>query len=158
MYTDESTCSESHAPKSICTLRNGKLMSSLKLCFFPQIPEPYALLGLIYQDSRKYERALVFYKLACTRDPKNLLNHQETARIAGIIGDHTSRLEALRIIARLNPCDLNVAIERARCLLELDKPKQVGKRNTAFEETVRPLLFALQARQATVRCTSHPWP
>lgn len=84
------------------------------------------MLGLIYQDSKKYERSLVFYKLACTRDPKNLLNHQETARIAGIIGDHTSRLEALKIVSRLRPCDLNVTIERARCLVELEKPKQVG--------------------------------
>lgn len=67
----------------------------------------------------------MFYKLACTRDPKNLQNHEETARIANIVGDHASRLEALKIIARLRPCDLNVAIRRAKCLLELNKPKQV---------------------------------
>lgn len=68
----------------------------------------------------------MFYKLACTRDPRNLLNHQEAARIALILGDHTSRLEALKVLARLQPNDLNVAIDRARCLLELEKPKQVG--------------------------------
>lgn len=91
-----------------------------------QIPEPYALLALIYQDSGKYQEALVFYKLACTRDPRKLGNHREAARIAGILGDHASRLEALKVLARLQPNNLNVAIDRARCLLELQKPKQVG--------------------------------
>lgn len=81
---------------------------------------------MIYQDSGKYQEALVFYKLACTRDPRKLGNHREAARIAGILGDHTSRLEALKVLARLQPNNLNVAIERARCLLELQKPKQVG--------------------------------
>ncbi|CAB1121298.1 unnamed protein product [Ectocarpus sp. CCAP 1310/34] len=88
------------------------------------IPEPYALLAMIYQDGGKHEEALMFYKLACARDTKNWGNHQEVARIAGILGDHTSRLEALKVLARLRPNDLNVAIERARCLLELQKPKQ----------------------------------
>ncbi|CAN0543820.1 unnamed protein product, partial [Ectocarpus sp. 8 AP-2014] len=70
---------------------------------------------MIYQDGGKHEEALMFYKLACARDTKNWGNHQEVARIAGILGDHTSRLEALKVLARLRPNDLNVAIERARC-------------------------------------------
>lgn len=93
-----------------------------------QIPEPYALLAMIYHDGGKNVEALMFYKLACARDTKNWGNHQEVARIAGILGDHTSRLEALKVQARLRPNDLNVAIERARCLLELQKPKQVSSR------------------------------
>lgn len=95
--------------------------------FFLQIPEPYALLALIYQDGGKFEPALQFYKLACARDTRNWGNHHEAARIAERLGDHASRLEALRVLARLKPDNLNVAIERARCLVELQKPRQVGR-------------------------------
>lgn len=68
----------------------------------------------------------MFYKLACARDTRNVGNHTEAARIAGIVGDHGAKLDALRVLARLNPNDLNVTIERARCLVELQKPRQVG--------------------------------
>eukprot|EP00752_Nemacystus_decipiens_P001786 g1726.t1 len=88
------------------------------------IPEPYALLALIYKDGGKLEPALQFYKLACARDTRNWGNHQETARIAEQLGDHASRLEALRVLARLKPDNLDVAIDRARCLVELQKPRQ----------------------------------
>lgn len=96
------------------------------LLVFNQIPEPYALLALIYKDGGKLDAALQFYKLACSRDTRNWGNHQEAARIAGQLGDHTSRLEALRVLARLKPDNLEVAIDRARCLVELQKPRQVG--------------------------------
>lgn len=92
----------------------------------PQIPEPYALLGLIYLDDGKLPNALTFYKLACTRDPRNLQYHQQAARISRELGDHTSRLEILRVLARLQPTDLNVAMEKASCLMELERPRQVG--------------------------------
>lgn len=70
--------------------------------------------------------ALQFYKLACARDTRNWGNHQAAARIAGELGDHTSKLESLRVLARLKPDNLEVAIDRARCLVELQKPRQVG--------------------------------
>lgn len=91
----------------------------------PQIPEPYALLALIFNDIGKLREALQFYKLASTRDPKQLGHHREVARIAGILGDNESRLEALKLLTRLQPTNLNAAIERARCLFDLQKPKQV---------------------------------
>eukprot|EP00903_Cladosiphon_okamuranus_P005376 g5369.t1 len=88
------------------------------------IPEPYSLLALIYQDGGKLEPALQFYKLACARDTRNWANHQAAARIAGQLGDHESKLESLRVLARLKPDNLEVAIDRARCLVELQKPRQ----------------------------------
>lgn len=104
-----------------------QLSNPALLRIFFQIPEPYALLALIYQDGGKFEPALQFYKLACARDTRNWGNHQEAARIAEHLGDYTSRLEALRVLARLKPDNLNVAIDRARCLVRLQKPRQVGE-------------------------------
>lgn len=91
-----------------------------------QIPEPYALLGLIYLDGGNLENALMFYKLACTRDAKNIYYHEQGVRIARDLGDQLSLLQLLQTLARLRPTDLSVAIDKATCLVELDKPKQVG--------------------------------
>lgn len=113
---------------------DGRLPSSLTK--MKQIPEPYALLGLIYLDGGNLNSALMFYKLACTRDPKNIFYHEQGVRIARDLGDQQSLLQLVQTLARLQPTDLRLAIDKATCLVELDKPKQVS--------TWSPLSCAMQ--------------
>lgn len=118
------------------------------LYIFCQIPEPYALLALIYQDGGKLEPALQFYKLACARDTRNWGNHQEAARIAEQLRDHTSKLEALRVLARLKPDNLEVAMARARCLVELQKPRQVGRWGWILVWLLRFVIYRMRTTRA----------
>ncbi|CAN0193030.1 unnamed protein product [Discosporangium mesarthrocarpum] len=92
----------------------------------PSIPDPYTFLGHIFHEKKQYRQSLNFYKMACSKDSRNVETHRQTAREAALVGDLQDEYDALKSVYRLDPGDVDAGLSKARCLVGLGKPKQVA--------------------------------
>ncbi|CAM9256798.1 unnamed protein product [Chrysoparadoxa australica] len=95
----------------------------------PQLPDPYKTLSMIYlHHLHKPDKALLMSIVASNLDNNNVDQQKNTALLAMNQGNVKAALDCIKRACQLEPKDMQLQVDKAKLLLELDRRQEA--RNT----------------------------